>query len=180
MILRVHEKNWFLWQEINYSHKRSILLTRNQFLQREINFYNKKLILVTRNQFLLQEINSCHKKSILVTRNQFLSQEINSCHKKSFLVSSHPSVKLFYHFPTTRGSYKKIRLSLYISWEPGSQVPREFAALFKMVLCQNMNICLVFCTEPSINLAYSDCTITHVWNNARIIGSLHITIQYLV
>ena len=29
----------------------------------------------------------------------------------------------------TRESYKKSRLSLYISWEPGSMVPREFAAL---------------------------------------------------
>ena len=26
-------------------------------------------------------------------------------------------------------SYQKIRFSLNISWEPGSQVPREFAAL---------------------------------------------------
>ena len=28
-----------------------------------------------------------------------------------------------------RESYQKIRLRLYISWEPGSQVPKEFAAL---------------------------------------------------
>ena len=27
-------------------------------------------------------------------------------------------------------SYQKIRFSLNISWEPGSQVPREFAALW--------------------------------------------------
>ena len=29
----------------------------------------------------------------------------------------------------TRESYQKICLRLYVSWEPGSQVPREFAAL---------------------------------------------------
>ena len=28
-----------------------------------------------------------------------------------------------------RESYKNIRLSLYILWEPGSQVPTEFTAL---------------------------------------------------
>ena len=32
----------------------------------------------------------------------------------------------------TRESYQKIRLSLNISWEPGSQVPREFVALYAL------------------------------------------------
>ena len=44
-------------------------------------------------------------------------------------MNSHPLGKQFYQFATTRESYQKIRLSLYISWEPGSQVPKEFAAL---------------------------------------------------
>ena len=92
----------------------------------------KKLILVSRNRLLSQEVNSWHKKLILVTRNSFLPQEINSCHKKTVLVNSHPLVKLFYQFATTRESYQKIRLSFYISWEPGSQVPRENAALISI------------------------------------------------
>ena len=33
-----------------------------------------------------------------------------------------------------RESYQQIRLSLYISWEPGSQVPSEFAALVHALL----------------------------------------------
>ena len=90
---------------------------------------DKKSIIVTKNHFLTQEIKSCHKKSILTTRNPFLSQEINSCQKKPVLVKSHPLVKLFYQYPTTREAYQKIRLNVNISWEPGSQVPREFAAL---------------------------------------------------
>ena len=44
-------------------------------------------------------------------------------------MKSHPLVKLFYQYPTTREAYQKIRLNVNISWEPGSQVPREFAAL---------------------------------------------------
>ena len=56
-----------------------------------------------------------------VTKNQFLSQEIFSCELTYFGST--------YQLATTRESYQKICLSLYISWEPGSQAPREFAAL---------------------------------------------------
>ena len=42
-------------------------------------------------------------------------------------MKSHPLVKLLYQFATTHESYQKICISLYISWEPGSQVPSEFA-----------------------------------------------------
>ena len=95
------------------------LITRSLFLSQEINSYDKKL--KERNPFLFQEILSCHKKSILVARNQFLTQEINSSHKKSFLVSSYPSVKLI----NSRQCVNPTKNS----WEPGSQVPSEFAAL---------------------------------------------------
>ena len=119
----------------------------------------KKSILVSRNQLLSQEINYCHKKSILDTRNQVLSQEINSYHKKSifftrnqFLWTHILWLKLFYQFATTRESYQKIRLSLYISWEPGSQVPKEFAALVcacvRVCVLACMSVCLYFANQP--------------------------------
>ena len=37
-------------------------------------------------------------------------------------------------------SYQKIRLSLYISWEPGSQVPSDFAALLLIVVGDLRNV----------------------------------------
>ena len=96
----------------------------------------KKSILVTRNHFLSQEIISCHKKSFLVTKNHFLSQEIISCEFTSFGWT--------YQFATTRESNQIIRLSLYISWEPGSQVPREIAALTCSSLCISSPISIFF------------------------------------
>ena len=46
-----------------------------------------------------------------------------------FLVNSHPLVKLTLINLQQLWYLPKIRLSLNITWEPGSQVPREFAAL---------------------------------------------------
>ena len=62
-----------------------------------------------------------------VTRNQFLTQEIISCERTSFGKT--------YRFARMPESYQQIRLSLYISWEPGSQVPSEFAALVFYKIC---------------------------------------------
>ena len=68
---------------------------------------------------------------MLVTENQCLSQEINACHKKSILVRKilFLWVSLLNQFASLRESYKKICLSLYTLWEPGSEVSHEYAAL---------------------------------------------------
>ena len=69
--------------------------------------------------------------SSFFTRNLFLSQEINSCHKKSILGRRLYLLwlSLLYQLATLRESCQKVCLSLYISWEPGSQVPHEYSCL---------------------------------------------------
>ena len=83
--------------------------------------------------FLLKESNSGHNKYILVTEYQFLPQEINSSQKNLLFL-----VKLALSTWGRRESYQNFCLILHISWEPGSQIPREYAALV-MTISQAQN-----------------------------------------
>ena len=128
-------------------------MKRNEFLWQIINSCHKISILVARNQFLVQEINSWYNKSILVTRNRFFSQEINCCHKKSILVTRN----LLYQFATTRESYQKLRLSINISWEPGSQWihrPGNITHTIKNLPNQSCSECTISCGFTSFKTSF--------------------------
>ena len=94
-------RNFFLWQEFFSCYNKFLPLTRNFFLLQKI--------------FLWPEISYCGKKFLTVARNFFLWQNI-SCWGK-------------YMFVITREFLPTFRVSLKISWEPGSLAPGEYPTL---------------------------------------------------
>ena len=64
-----------------------------------------------------------------------------------------------------RESYQNIRLSLYISWEPGSQVPSEFAALL-------WHLESVLDVTRNVRLKFHQNRVSNSWDIARAANSL--------
>ena len=106
----INIKNDLLWHKIS-----------PKLLGQEISYFGKKFLPVTRIFFLWQEISSCDKKflpfpkNLLVARNFLLWHNI-SCWGK-------------YMFVITREFLPTFRVSLKISWEPGSLAPGEYPTL---------------------------------------------------
>ena len=112
--------NHFLWQELISFDKKSFPLTGNHIHWQESISIDRKafLILLDMKHFIWQEIISFQREIIPLTRNHILQQEIISLNFFCLYISWE-----------RRDSCQVFRLSSRISWEPGSQVPREYPTL---------------------------------------------------
>ena len=128
--------HFYLWQENSSCHKKFLPMTRHFFLWREISSCNKKFLLwqeisaldleyrllsVTRNFFLGQLITCSANMFLPLTRKYF--RHIVCDRKNSFIwqeIRKYLEVKFM---QKQREFLQKFRVSLKISWEPGSLAP---------------------------------------------------------
>ena len=118
-------KNHFLWQKMISFDRNLFSLTGNNFLWQKIISFDKKPFIMTETNSLGHEIihlkgNNFSSKGIFsLTGNHFLQQEIFPLHSFACII--------YYEKGVTPAKY--FAWGPRISWEPGSQVPREYPTL---------------------------------------------------